>query len=112
MRWHAQRQPAGTSPVYQGRFKSFPVEADEHLLTLLRYVERNPRRARLVAWEDKWCWSSLGQLCRAGSAVSAVKLAAWPVAPARLGAAGQPAVDRGRKGGAAAVGSAAWSLRG
>jgi putative transposase len=37
------------SHVYQGRFKSFPVATDEHLLAVLRYVERNPLRAGLVA---------------------------------------------------------------
>ena len=38
----------GYGPLYQGRFKSFPVERDEHLLTLLRYVERNALTAGLV----------------------------------------------------------------
>jgi putative transposase len=31
-RWHAHRHTAGTGPVYQGRFKSFPVQTDEHFL--------------------------------------------------------------------------------
>ncbi len=34
--------------VWQGRFKSPVVQDDEHLLTLLRYVEANPLRAKLV----------------------------------------------------------------
>jgi putative transposase len=34
--------------LYQGRYKSFPVDTDSYLLNLLRYVEANPRRARLV----------------------------------------------------------------
>jgi len=51
MRWltlaHAQRwkhahNAVGHGHLYQGRFKSFPIEADTHLLTVLRYVERNP----------------------------------------------------------------------
>ena len=41
MRWHAHYHTAGTGHLYQGRFKSFPVEADDHLDTVLRYVERN-----------------------------------------------------------------------
>ena len=45
--------------VWQGRFKSFPIEQDEHLLTVLRYVERNPLRAGLIAAVDGWPWSSL-----------------------------------------------------
>jgi putative transposase len=45
--------------VWQGRFKAFPIEEDEHLLTVLRYVERNPLRAELVRRAEKWAWSSL-----------------------------------------------------
>src|SRR5215211_1170850 len=44
-RWRTSHQTVGYGPLYQGRFKSFPVEADGHLLTVLRYVERNPLRA-------------------------------------------------------------------
>jgi putative transposase len=32
-RWHANRASAGTGHLYQGRFKSFPVQTDEHFLT-------------------------------------------------------------------------------
>jgi putative transposase len=31
-RWHAHHHTAGTGPLYQGRYKSFPVAADEHFL--------------------------------------------------------------------------------
>jgi len=41
------------------RFKAFPIQQDEHLLTVLRYVERNPLRAGLVARAEDWLWSSL-----------------------------------------------------
>jgi putative transposase len=58
-RWHAHRKSAGTGPVYQGRFKSFPVQTDEHFLTVARYVERNAARAKLVERAEKWRWSSL-----------------------------------------------------
>ena len=47
-RWHAHDHTSGTGHLYQGRFKSFPVETDEHLYAVLRYVERNPVRAELV----------------------------------------------------------------
>src|SRR5881398_2079527 len=47
-RWHAHRESFGDGPVYQGRFKSFPVQTDEHFLTVARYVERNALRAELV----------------------------------------------------------------
>src|ERR1043166_8773737 len=58
-RWHAHHHSAGTGPIYQGRFKSFPVQADDHFLTLCRYVERNALRAGLVARAEQWRWSSL-----------------------------------------------------
>ena len=62
-RWHARYHSAGTGPIYQGRFKAFPVAEDDHYLTLLRYVERNPLRAGLVTSAAKWRWSSLGRSC-------------------------------------------------
>ena len=58
-RWHAHHHTAGMGHVYQGRFKSFPIAADEHLRTVLRYVERNPLRAGLVTAAEKWRWGSL-----------------------------------------------------
>lgn len=60
-RWLEFRHMVGTGSVYQGRFKSFPVEADEHLCTVLRYIERNPLRAKLVRRAENWRWSSLRQ---------------------------------------------------
>jgi putative transposase len=67
MRWltltHAQRwkhahDAVGHGHLYQGRFKSLPIAQDEHLLTALRYVERNPVRARLVPRAEAWPWGS------------------------------------------------------
>jgi len=58
MRWHAHHDTFGTGHLYQGRFKSFPIEDDDHLYTVLRYVERNPRRANLVARASQWRWGS------------------------------------------------------
>ncbi len=50
----------GTSGhVWQGRYKSFPVQTDEHLYTVLRYVERNPVRAKIVSRAQNWAFSSL-----------------------------------------------------
>ena len=45
-RYH--RHYHGSGHVWQGRFKAFPIQDDEHYLTVLRYVERNPLRAGLV----------------------------------------------------------------
>ena len=58
-RWHAHHSTSGMGHVYQGRFKSFPIAADEHLLAVLRYVERNPLRAGLVRRAEEWRWGSL-----------------------------------------------------
>jgi len=44
-------------PLYQGRFKSLPVEMDEHLEILPRYVARNPLRAKWVKRASQWRWS-------------------------------------------------------
>ena len=48
----------GSGHVWQGRFKAFPIEEDQHLLTVLRYAERNPLRAGLVEQLEDWRWSS------------------------------------------------------
>jgi putative transposase len=45
--------------VWQGRFKAVPVQSDHHLLGLLRYVERNASRARIVSRAEHWPWGSL-----------------------------------------------------
>ena len=60
-RWHAHRASAGTGPLYQGRFKSFPIEQDPHCLTVCRYVERNALRAGLVRRAQNWRWCSLSK---------------------------------------------------
>ena len=46
--------------VWQGRFKAFLAQDDEHLATVVRYVERKPLRAGLVERAEAWPWSSLG----------------------------------------------------
>ena len=58
-RYHAHYHSAGTGPVYQGRFKSFPIQQDAHLLTVCRYIDRNALRANLVARAELWRWCSL-----------------------------------------------------
>jgi putative transposase len=56
-RYH--RHYGGSGHVWQGRFKAFPIQQDDHLLTVLRYVERNPLRANLAKRAEAWRWSSL-----------------------------------------------------
>ena len=55
-RYHTYHESSGH--VWQGRFKAFPIEQDAHLLTVLRYIERNPVRASLVPLAEDWRWSS------------------------------------------------------
>jgi putative transposase len=79
VRWHKHYHSTGSGHVYQNRFKAFAVAEDEHLLTVLRYVERNPLRAGLVRRAEDWAWSSLA--CRlVGGAVAQRRLHPWPVA--------------------------------
>ncbi len=50
-----------TGHVWQGRYKSFVVQQDDHLLTLMRYVESNPVRCGFVDSAGEWSWSSHGE---------------------------------------------------
>ena len=61
-RYHKHHGTSGH--VWQGRFKAFPIQEDGHLLTVLRYVERNPVRAKLVRLAQRWPWSSARLLAR------------------------------------------------
>ena len=58
-RWHTAHKTVGIGHVYQGRYKSFPVQSNDYYLTLLRYVESNPRRTKAAARSRDWVWSSL-----------------------------------------------------
>lgn len=77
-RWHAHRHTSGSGPVYQGRFKSFPVQTDEHFITVARYVERNALRAKLVERAEQWRWSSLWWRAQ-GDLKFSEFLSEWPV---------------------------------
>ena len=57
-RYHAQTGTIGGGHLYQGRYKSFIIESDQHLLTVLKYIERNPVRARLAKQAENWKWGS------------------------------------------------------
>jgi putative transposase len=57
-RYHASHGTVGIGHLYQGRFKSFPVQNDGHYLTVLRYIEANPLRTGLVKDAGSWWWSS------------------------------------------------------
>ena len=80
-RWHDMRGTVGTGHLYQGRFKSFPVETDRHFLAVCRYVERNPVRAGLVKRAEEWRWGSLWHRQNRSGAPLGKLLHAWPVEP-------------------------------
>lgn len=77
-RWHAHRRSTGAGHVYQGRFKSFPIQQDEHFYSVARYVERNTLRANLARRAEQWRFGSLHRWLR-GAADDKALLAAWPL---------------------------------
>ena len=56
--YHVWKQTTGHGHIYQGRYKSFLIETDSYLLTAIKYVERNPVRAKLVKKVENWRWGS------------------------------------------------------
>jgi putative transposase len=75
-RHHEHYHTRGGGHLYQGRFKSFPVQEDRHFLVLCRYVEANALRAGLVKNAGDWPWSG-AHARRHGDKLLA--LVDWPV---------------------------------
>ncbi len=75
-RYHAHHGTTGYGHVYQGRYKSFPVQDDDHFHVVCRYVERNALTANLVALAEDYRW---GSLCNWLGGASPIELARWPV---------------------------------
>ena len=73
--WQENRHRVGYGHLYQGRYKSFPVESHDHFYQVVRYVERNALRANLVARAEDWRWSSLWRRVH-GTAEDR-----WPLSP-------------------------------
>jgi putative transposase len=78
VRWRVSHHTVGYGHLYQGRFKSFPVQSDGHLLNVCRYVERNALTAGLVDHAERWRWSSLWARENAAAELQAI-LCDWPV---------------------------------
>jgi len=57
-RFHSSHGTVGIGHLYQGRYKSFPVQDNSYYLTVMRYIESNPLRAGLVKNAADWPWSS------------------------------------------------------
>ena len=95
MRYHAHYHTSGTGHVYQGRFKSFPIQDDAHFLTVCRYVERNALRAELTARAEDWRWGSLWRWQQSVEPVPAL-LSPWPIprSPHWLARVNEPLTDR------------------
>jgi putative transposase len=77
-RWNTAHGETGFGHLYQGRFKSFPVQSNSRYLSVLRYIESNPLRAGLVGSSMFWRWSSLA--IRQGVRKDGLNLADGPVA--------------------------------
>ena len=58
-RWHTAKNTIGQGHLYQGRYKSFLCQKDDHFITLVRYVERNAKKANLCKLAQDWKWSSI-----------------------------------------------------
>ena len=75
-RWNGAHGLRGSGAVYQGRFKSVPVQTNKSLLRVCRYVERNALRKGLVAVAEAWAWSSLYAHC---NNCEMIPLESWPI---------------------------------
>jgi putative transposase len=76
--WQEDRRRVGYGHVYQGRYKSFPIEEDEHFFQVMRYVERNALRANLTTRAESWRWCSLWRRVKANRE-GRRWLAEWPL---------------------------------
>ena len=62
--------------LWQNRYFSCPVDKDEYLWTVAKYIEMNPVRAKIVEKPEQWRWSS-AQEHIAGKTDKNVKLYKW-----------------------------------
>ena len=74
-RYHAHHGTVGYGHVYQGRYKSFPVQDDSHFHTVCRYVERNALTAKLVKRAEDYRWGSSSNWL---GGESPIEFAPWP----------------------------------
>lgn len=56
--FHYQTKYKWVGHLFQGRFRSEPVDKEDYLLTVIRYIHQNPVKARLVNSPEQWRWSS------------------------------------------------------
>jgi len=77
-RWHQANNTKGSGHLYQGRYKSFLIQDDNHLLSVIRYVERNALRAKLVKKAENWAFGSLARRLSKDTEKKKL-LSVWPI---------------------------------
>ncbi len=55
---YVNRQEFRSGTLWEGRYKSSPIDTDNYLLACCRYVELNPVRAQIVSKPEDYYWSS------------------------------------------------------
>jgi putative transposase len=55
---YVNRLEGRTGTLWEGRYKSSPVESERYVLACCRYIELNPVRAGMVARPEDYPWSS------------------------------------------------------
>ena len=61
LRYRADYGTTGPGRIYQRRYKSFPIQNNDHFLNVCHYVEQNALRAGLVDRTEDWRWGSLAR---------------------------------------------------
>lgn len=75
LRLRGWRGSRGRGAVYQSRYKASLVANDSYFYRAVRYVERNPVRAKFVERVEDWMWSSASPVAE----LQGIRLAAWPL---------------------------------
>ncbi len=108
--WTCAHHTSGNRSALPGALKSFPVQDDEHLLTVSRYVERNALRANLTSRAEDWRWGSLWQAPAAKPLGDSGRRLAGPPSWA-LDRVREPAGNRGGARGVPPLGGARNAVR-
>lgn len=77
-RWHTEKDTIGQGHLYQGRYKSFICQNDNHFISLVKYVEQNAKKANLIKKAEDWKWSSIWRR-ENGTTKQKKFLSDWPV---------------------------------
>jgi len=60
---HYQQRYRWSGHLWQGRYKSYLVEAEKYLTTCIEYIESNPEKAGLVPKREEYVWCSAQERC-------------------------------------------------